>query len=128
MLATTNVDDYYSSAGLNLKSALHAAAAELNCLGVLLEFNASQIIWFVEINFAQNDFNLLGHIDLGLQKKRIQGDEAFLIYSRVLYWYFGGIFKLEAWYHKTRQKLHWSGKLTDHTYVYNSLTIFRMGS
>ena len=39
-----NVDDYYSSAGLNLKSALHAAAAELNCLGVLLEFNASQII------------------------------------------------------------------------------------
>ena len=44
MLATTNVDDYYSSAGLNLKSALHAAAAELNCLGVLLEFNASQII------------------------------------------------------------------------------------
>ena len=128
MLATTNVDDYYSSAGLNLKSALHAVAAELNCLGVLLEFNASQIIWFVEINFAQNYFNLLGHIDLGLQKKRIQGDEAFLIYSRVLYWYFGGIFKLEAWYHKTRQKLHWSGKLTDHTYVYNSLTIFRMGS
>ena len=95
---------------------------ELLNLGVLLEFNASQIIWFIEINFAQNNF------DLGWQNKRIQGEEAFLIYSRVLYWYFGGIFKLEAWYHKTRQKLHWSGKLTDHTYAYNSLTIFRMGS
>ena len=58
---------------------------------MLLEFNASQIIWFIEINFAQNNF------DLGWQNKRIQGEEAFLIYSRVLYWYFGGIFKLEAW-------------------------------
>ena len=43
-VSVVRVDDYYSSAGLNLKSALHAAAAELNCLGVLLEFNASQII------------------------------------------------------------------------------------